>query len=361
MASMIPDCVFPPGDTLREVLAERGMSQAELARRTGRPMQKINELVRGKLALEPSTALQLERALGIPASFWGNLERQYREHLARRRDADELATEGDWLRQFPLSDMAKLGWITRYPRDVVAQARELLSLFGVASPDQWRARWAEAAVAYKRTRTVSLKPGPLSAWRRVGEREAEAAQCDEYQPQRFRQALDTVRSLTVEDAADVFNSHLPGLCADAGVALVLVPELKGLGVNGATYWVRNGKRPVIQLSLRYKWADILWFAFFHEAGHILIHGRREFLEYAGSEADEEREADDFAAGLLIPRSDFMALKAESPRSAARIRHWATRLGIAPGLVVGRLQHERLLPKQNLNGLKVRLKWSEPCC
>ena len=73
-----PDYVSPPGETLQEVLEERGMSQAELAERTGRPKKTINEIINGKAAITPETALQLERVLGIPASFWNNRERRYR-------------------------------------------------------------------------------------------------------------------------------------------------------------------------------------------------------------------------------------------------------------------------------------------
>lgn len=79
-----PDIVVPPGDRLLEVLDEFGMSQAELAMRTGRPLKTINEIVKGKVAITPETALQLERVLGKSASFWNNLEGDYREALARK-------------------------------------------------------------------------------------------------------------------------------------------------------------------------------------------------------------------------------------------------------------------------------------
>lgn len=84
--SYAPDHVSPPGETLAELLESRGMTQAELAARTGRPKQHINEIVAGKAPITQDMAIQLERSLGAPASFWNNREARYREHLARQAE-----------------------------------------------------------------------------------------------------------------------------------------------------------------------------------------------------------------------------------------------------------------------------------
>lgn len=88
-----PDEVSPPGETLLEVLEERGITQAELAERTGRPRKTSNEIVKGKTAITPETALQLELVLGVPASFWNARETQYREFLAMRDEAARFEGE----------------------------------------------------------------------------------------------------------------------------------------------------------------------------------------------------------------------------------------------------------------------------
>ena len=107
----IPDYVSPPGETLLETIEERGMSQAELACRMGRPKKTINVIIQAKTAITPETALQLERVLGIPARFWNNREQQYRRYLARLAEQEQLATQIDWLKQFPVKAMIKMGWI----------------------------------------------------------------------------------------------------------------------------------------------------------------------------------------------------------------------------------------------------------
>src|SRR5438132_11278391 len=100
-----PLYAIPPGNTLEEVLADRGMTQTELARRMGRPLKTINEIIQAKAAITPETSIQLERVLGVPAEFWTNLERQYREDQARVRELEALQAHTAWLKRFPLRDL----------------------------------------------------------------------------------------------------------------------------------------------------------------------------------------------------------------------------------------------------------------
>lgn len=75
----------PPGETLREALAERQMTQAELAEQIGRSESVVSRIINGRADITPEVAIELERVLGISAKFWVNLEAQYRLHLVRRR------------------------------------------------------------------------------------------------------------------------------------------------------------------------------------------------------------------------------------------------------------------------------------
>ena len=78
-----PDVAIPPGETLAETLETLAMTQRELARRMRRPVQAINEIVKGKKAITADTALQLEWVLGTPAHVWLNLQAQYELTMAR--------------------------------------------------------------------------------------------------------------------------------------------------------------------------------------------------------------------------------------------------------------------------------------
>ena len=123
----LPDEVSLPGETLQEVLSERGMSQSDLANRMGRPLKTINEIVKGKAAITPETAIQLEHVLDIPASFWISREQQYRESIARNKDKAAIAAYVDWLKDIPYPSMAKLGWVPAVDSGI-AQVQYLLKI-----------------------------------------------------------------------------------------------------------------------------------------------------------------------------------------------------------------------------------------
>src|SRR4051794_34660340 len=102
-----PDVVLPPGDTLAEVLEERGMTQAELAARTGLSTKHINQIIKGAAAVTPESARLLERATGLPAKTWNNLEVTYRDFLSRQAEDVRLQADVGWLTDLPIKELAK--------------------------------------------------------------------------------------------------------------------------------------------------------------------------------------------------------------------------------------------------------------
>ena len=191
-----------------------------------------------------------------------------------------------------------------------------------------------------------------------GEIEAQQIETAPYDSEAFSDTLKHIRALTVQPVS-IFQEELVHMCAEAGVAVVFVQELPRAGICGATQWL-SSKRALVQLSLRYKTDDHLWFTFFHEAGHILLHGKRQF--FLETEAKEnkaaEEEADKFATDILIDPLEWQRfIQQNSFRSKMSIKQFAQKIGIAPGIVVGRLQHEKRLPFDHCNELKRHLEWS----
>jgi addiction module HigA family antidote len=331
------------------------MSQAELSNRMGRPKKTINEIVKGKAAITAETALQLEKVLGVPASFWINRERLYREAIARRNDDSALSAHHEWARRFPVAKMVAYDWIPPCA-SVLDKVRELLRFFGIASPDQLQA--AFAGVRFRKGESSHSEA--LLAWLRQGVIEGQAVACEPFSHEGFEALLNRAREWT-EIPPDDLRKLLIAECAKVGVAVVFVPELPGAGAHGATRWLSQNKA-LLQLSLFRKTHDQLVFTFFHEAEHILRHGKtRAFVEKSGMDRDpEEIEANRIAGNRLIPPDELREFVRVSGRafSATGVRAFATKIGIAPGIVVGRLQHDELLPFHHLNSLKVTLAWSK---
>lgn len=348
-----PDYVSLPGETLAELLEAKEMTQAELARRMGRPLKTINEIVQGKARITAETALQLELVLGVSASFWNNRERQYREWLAAQQASEQRQDQLAWLHEVPIGEMVSRGWLAQTSSGV-EQVRQLLGYFGVASVKQWRQLYEQPGAAFRRP-AVAEDQGAVAAWLRRGEVLAQEVVCAAYDAGTFRQVLTSSRGLTRKPLGEV-QSELVQRCAAAGVAVVFVSELHRTRICGATYWL-SPRKAIIQLSFRYKTEDHLWFTFYHEAGHILLHGKQAvFLEGDGLDAEKDAEADRFAAATLIPASVWAQfVQAGKYQSKAAIETFAVEAGVSAGIVVGRLQHEKLLPHTHCNELKRKLK------
>jgi HTH-type transcriptional regulator / antitoxin HigA len=351
-----PDSVSPPGETLVELLEGMKMPQAELARRMGRPIKTINEIIKGKVAITPETALQLELVLDIPASFWNNREKRYQEYLARESEKKNLKDQILWIEHFPTREMIKLEWLEKY-NNKIDLLRELLNFFGIASPKDWETIWLKSADAvFRQSPVFEADQYCVSVWLRKGEIDAQRIECNAYDSKAFYRALKKIRSLT-EDSPREFVPKSQELCAQAGVALVFIPSLPKTRASGATRWLSKNKA-MIQLSLRYKTNDHLWFTFFHEAGHILLHGKREaFVEDGSMNTKKENEANKFAADFLIPSDEYSAFKPTySHYSKEDVINFARTIEIDPGIVVGRLQHDGKIAQQNMNDLKKHLTW-----
>jgi addiction module HigA family antidote len=125
----------PPGDTIQEHLDYIGMSQAELAERMGRPKEKINDVIKGREPITPATAFQLEKVIGIPASFWLNREKTYRTELYELQQQEELEKQIDWLSAFPVNEMKKYGCLPETNEKHIL-VDSLLKFFCVASPEE---------------------------------------------------------------------------------------------------------------------------------------------------------------------------------------------------------------------------------
>jgi len=299
----------------------------------------------------------LERVTGVPALVWNNLEMNYRAGLARIADQERLQTRAnmEWLKMIPTKELVSRG-VFQQPSDELGLLRAVLDFFGVASPEDWVTVWKEyqAAASWRKSSCFEASRGATATWLRLGEREAQGIDCQPFDPTRFDRALREIRKLTTA-GPKVFESRMIQLCAQAGVALVFIREIKGCPASGAARWLAPDKA-LIQLSLRYKSDDHFWFSFFHEAGHVRNDPKKSIsIDEPGQDgSDQEVRANRFSADFLIPPSEVASLR--RLRTGADVRAFAERVGVAPGIVVGRLQHEGFIRPSQLNGLKVRFVW-----
>lgn len=347
------DYAVPPGETLRELLDEQGLTQRDLARRADLSPKHVNRILQGLVPLSADVAQRLERVTGTPARIWNNLEAEYRSDLERLRAKRDLAEDAAWLKELPVKVLVDRGILPAQPADKASRVEQMLSFFGVASVEAWRDVYASLACAFRQSRAHEPKPGAVATWLRLGEIAAQDVHCGPFDRTALEAALPDLRVLTCEPP-EVFSTKMRDICATHGVAVIFVEEVPGARASGVTRWLTPAKA-LIQLSLRYRTDDHLWFTFFHELAHVIRHGKTEvWIEGSAPVTDDPREdeADRFSRDVLIPPRDARELP--KLNTDAAVRQFASRIGVAPGMVVGRLQHDGCWAHSRGNQLKRRL-------
>jgi len=341
-----PDYAVPPGETLRARLNEIGLSQSDLAIRSGLSAKHVNQIIKGLAPITHETAMTLELVTGTPAAMWNKLEARYRESLLRMKGRELDEDDKNWIRRLPIADLKRRGRLPQLTGGELFEA--VLAFFGVADRAAWDRLWSKPATSFRRSSKFKTSSEAVASWVRLGELESREIETAAYNATKFRAALRRIRAVTREPDID----EAVRLCAEAGVALVFIKEIDKCRISGATWW-SSPTRAVIALTDRGKAEDRFWFTFFHEAAHLLLHSKKEtFIDYDGDDGALEGEADRFASELLIPPDKVEQLRQLS--SIGDVQRFSEDLGIADGIVVGRLQHDELWPWEKGNQLKRRV-------
>lgn len=347
-----PDYAVVPGETLKETIESLNMTQKDLAVRTGLTEQTIIRIFKGEQPITYETANKLELVTGVPARFWNNLESNYREQLAKINEKAKLEKDIEWLDTIEYKELIKRGIIEKYS-DKYLMLKQILAFFGVSSVDSWKKIWTKPEVAAKRSLAFDANLGAASIWIRIGELESNKINCAPYDKKKFQKALNKIRDL-INVNVEVSTPLMKQLCAESGVALVFVPEIKKVPWNGATKWL-NSEKALIVLNLRGKSEDKFWFSFFHEAGHVLHDNKKRLYVADNSKDPAEIKADEFAAEFLIPKKYNSEI--ETFKTKKQVKEFAAKMGVSPGIVVGRFHH--LTQKWSLfNDLVKKFQWQK---
>jgi HTH-type transcriptional regulator/antitoxin HigA len=340
-----PQIAFHPGETLAEKLEELNMGPKEFAIRADKPEKTVIAILKGKSSITPEMAVQFEHVLKIPAHFWLNMQRNYDEYIAREERNELLAESTDWAKRFPIPSMIKQGWLPE-KKSILEKTSELLSFFGISNSEAWENYYMNQhlKVAFRISLAHTKEPYAISAWLRKGELQAAELKAKEFNEAKFKSALQEIKTLMANHSQDFFK-QLQNVCLEAGVKVVPTPCLPKAPSCGATRWINDN--PVIQLSDRYKRNDSFWFTFFHEAGHILLHGKKDIyledIEYSEMDLEKEKEADNFAKHWTLTEDEEAQILAAFPLKIKDIEVFAKEFNTHPAIIIGRLQHNGVLP------------------
>lgn len=351
--SFEPNWVSAPGKTIKDILNDRNIALTEFAKGIDQNMDYVNNLLDGEEKITSSIANQLQNLLGTPASFWINRENIFRHQVKAISSRDKQA----WLNSLPIKDMVKLGWIKKSSD----YYQECLRFFSVPDVSSWNEQYLQLTqnVRFRTSEAFDSKIGSVVSWLRFGEIQSQVIKCAPWNSEMLFNRLDQIKELTRIKEPSEFLPDLTRICSDCGIAVIVSPTPSGCPASGAVKFV-NEEKAMMLLSFRYLSDDHFWFTFFHEIGHLLMdHGRKIFIEGINqtSEDEDEKEANLFAGEALIPsplRQELRVLK----RNKHSIVRFAMKAGVSPGIVVGQMQHEGIIPSSYLNGYKRRYNWEE---
>jgi plasmid maintenance system antidote protein VapI len=340
-----PQTVSHPGTTLAEILAEKEIGPKEFAVRTGKPEKTISDVLNGKSGITPEMGILFEQVLKIPCTFWLNRQRIYDEYLARVAYQKTIEESLEWSKTFPYAKMASLGWVAPTTKKE-AKVINLFEYFEVSNTKGYYDFYhnQKLLVNFRISLNENENAGAIAAWLRQGEIQADSLNVPYFDKKKLTDILPNLKSIMVSQPSDFF-SKIQELCGHAGVKVVHTPCLPKAPIHGSTRWLNDV--PLVQLSGRYRRNDVFWFTFFHEIGHILLHGKKyisiENIEYDGENQVYENEADTFSANLLLTKEQENEITSNQSLTETDVVRYAQQFQTHPAIIIGRLQHLKLVP------------------
>jgi HTH-type transcriptional regulator/antitoxin HigA len=323
-------------------MKERGWTQADLASIAGRPLSTINEIINAKRGITPEMSVVLGRAFGTNPELWAHREAAFRLSLVNQSD-EETALRARLFELAPVKEMQKRGWI-RDTDSVAEMEREVCKFLGISSIDDELGMHAIARKTFKGDDFSSVQ----RVWLMQAARMAAVLKTRPFTPKSLEAGLTELRKkVALPDSA----RFVPVIMAEAGIRFVIVESIPKSRIDGAAFFLDDDPaKPVIVLSLRFDRMDCFWHTLIHESRHI-VHGDPLSLdtnlvgELRTAALNEfEARADAEAAEWLIPSTELnsFALRAKPYFAKERIIQFASRMKVHPSIVVGQLQHRKIL-------------------
>ncbi len=332
---------IPPGYTIKEQLENKNMSQKEFAARMDMSEKHISKLINGEVLLTTDMAMRLELVLGVSASFWNNLEFIYREKLAKVELENNMNDDLELVSKFPYNQMAKFNWVPK-TNSKVEKVINLRKFFEVTKLELLFEGMLRN-IYYRKLAASEFKDYALMAWAQKAKLESRNKEVSPINIKGIINSIPFYRSLTKEEP-EVFCKKLEGNLSSNGVSIVFLPHIGGSFLHGATFY--DGKKIILGLTVRGKNADIFWFSFFHEIAHIVL-GHINMIY----DSIMEEETNKYAEEILIPSDVYQNFVKNNEISKDSIISFSSEIGIDSGIVVGRLQKDKILKYNQMNELK----------
>jgi len=326
---------FPPGEFIKEELETRGWTQSDLANIMGRQDSVVSAIINGKRSVSREIASELASAFGTTVELWMNLQASYDLYEGGEQKED-VSRRAKLFAMAPINDMIRRGWI-RASDDLDILEKEVTEFLNEPI----------SAVSFHKSNPNDEITPAQKAWLCQARKIARGVQAAKFSQSLFARALQTLKRLLV-NPEDV--THVARVLADGGVRFLIIESLLHTKIDGACFWLDEFS-PVIVMTMRYDRIDNFWYILTHECGHVKNeHGidGSDILDInlVGDErvpfkekSENEKVADRFAEEFLIKQSEMQDFvdRLRPAFSKQRIRGFAMKMHVHPGIVLGQLQ------------------------
>ena len=353
------DLIFHPGETIAEVLIERGISQAELATRAGVSAAYVSNVIAGKKDISSNFAMGLEYTLDIPKLFWLNLQANYEAELLELNEVASIKEEERNVRE-QLKEVVKIlrqwGKIPERESkdDSILSLRRALQISNLENLKD-----VVPAGAFRMASTQKVNPHILGAWLRICQLIGEKSSVStKFENVKIDKLVVELKQLMLKNS-DNLPEDLKELLGKYGIDFTFMRNFSGAPVNGYICEKDDGTYQMV-LTIRGAFADIIWFSLFHELGHIVngdIGKNAKFID-AGTDLDKEEAANLFASNALLEPRRYEAFVQNRNFTSDAIKQFSAQQNVPPYILIGRLQKEGHLSYTSYSDYKPRYKWAK---
>lgn len=349
---------FHPGYYIAEVIEDMGISHAEFAQRLGTTEKNLSTLLNGQTSLSDDIAEKLSVMFGTSVTVWLNLQMTYNQKKLEIEQKKKLDNQIEILSLIDYSFFVK---VANLP--VVKNLHEkIINLCKYLRVSDLRIIMEPDFLVNYRTGISNMQTKNIvnsRAWIQTAINLSQDIKTESFDDEKLKEYLPELREMTLQEP-EKFIPRMREIFSKCGIAFVLLPNLKNSGVNGAVKWI-NGQRVVLAMNDRGADADKFWFSLFHEIKHVLqrkintVFVNSSVAEMMDMNSKYEEDADKFATNYLIPPAEYKKFSPTKYISDSEIKEFASSIGIHPGIVAGRLQHDKIIPQNRCSKMKEKYR------
>mgnify|MGYP004521036353 CR=1 FL=1 len=333
------DLIVHPGETIKELLIDKDMTQEELAIRTGYSAKHISEVISGKKDISSKLANSLEYVFGIPTEFWINLQGLYDKEVLELEKINNIKEEEfNILKE--LKDVVKYCESNKIIEKglnkslTVLNMRKFLNVNDLSSIPNLPLQ----QVAFRGSKKLKININVLYAWKKICEYLTDKVNVDKnFDKEILKTKYQELKS-TMFLEPNKMIIELKKIFLECGIVFEVVHNFTGAPVQG--YIQKRKDKVILCMTIRQSFSDIFWFTLFHEVAHLQNDDfSTQYIDYSFIESEEEKKADLFARNTLIDNDDYKKFVKIGKFDIKAINKFAKSQNVKPGIVIGRIEND----------------------